>query len=130
MKTDADHWSGFDMFGFELIFFGLVDFSCPCTELSDFATIGDAEASPRHQEGGLPGSRLAKPTVIYLIYLKFIQRFQTPVYRHHGVFNEKEEVQVPGPFHAGGADGCAVYQRDALLQNPTFGRGRLCHVFI
>lgn len=93
-------------------------------------TIGDAEAGPRSQKGGLPGARLTKPTVIYLFYLKFTQRFQTPVYKHHGVFNEEEEVQVPRPFHSRGADGCAVYQRDALLQNPTFGRRWLCDQFI
>lgn len=29
-------------------------------------TVGDAEPSPRRQEGGLPGARLTKPTIIYL----------------------------------------------------------------
>lgn len=34
------------------------------------STVGDAEAGPRSQKGGLPGARLTKPTVIYLCLFK------------------------------------------------------------
>lgn len=70
----------------------------------------------------------SQPPSTSFFYLKFTQR--TPVCKHHGVFDEEEEVQVPRPFHSRRTDGCAVYQRDALLQSPAFGRGRLCHMFI
>ncbi|KAI7813377.1 protein FAM102A [Triplophysa rosa] len=91
------------------------------------------DADPKHiHRDGLPSTRLTnntKPSPCICLPLSSLNT-QSPVSKENGVLNEKEEVQVSDTLYPGGAHGCALCQRDALLQNQIIGWWRLFHCFI